>query len=95
MDVRATPTGSLIGLRVRPRSRPGIAAPDGVLTISVASAPADGRATEQARRALAAALGIAPSAVALRSGARGRRKVFAVDGVPADEAERRLSSACG
>jgi uncharacterized protein len=94
VEVRGASDGSLIGVRVRPRSRPGIAASDGVLTVSVASPPVDGRATEEARRALARALDVPVSAVTLRSGARARRKVFAVRGLAPDVAEVRLASAC-
>jgi uncharacterized protein YggU (UPF0235/DUF167 family) len=50
----------------------------------------DGRATEEARRALAEALGVAPSRVRLRSGAAARDKVFEVDGTTAEEALGRL-----
>ena len=54
-------------------------------------APAEsGRATEEARRALASALGIPPSWVALRSGARSRRKVFEVQGMASGDVLRRL-----
>ena len=94
MEVRATERGSLVEVRVRPRSRPAIALRDGGLVVSVAAPAVDGRATEEARRALAAALGVAPTSVVLRSGARSSRKTFVVDGIAPEEVSRRLSVAC-
>ncbi|MGZ4131990.1 MAG: DUF167 domain-containing protein [Actinomycetota bacterium] len=52
---------------------------DGALTIRVRAAPEGGKATEEARRALADHLGTPPGRVRLRSGARSRAKVFEVD----------------
>jgi uncharacterized protein YggU (UPF0235/DUF167 family) len=49
------------------------------LVIAVTAPPVDGRATEAARRALAAALGVRPAAVRLRAGAASRDKLFDVD----------------
>lgn len=60
--------------------------PRGVV-IRVRSAPEDGRATDEARRALAEALGVSPSEVSLRKGRRSRQKVFDIDGL--SEAEVR------
>ncbi|MBB5869359.1 uncharacterized protein YggU (UPF0235/DUF167 family) [Allocatelliglobosispora scoriae] len=61
------------------------------LIVAVQSPPVDGKATEAARRALAAALGLRPSAVSLRSGAASRDKLFAITDPPADLAERLTS----
>ena len=66
-----------------------MAGPAGVV-VRVRAAPEGGRATAEARRALAAALGVPASAVRLRSGARSRVKVFAVAGLAHGEPERRL-----
>jgi uncharacterized protein YggU (UPF0235/DUF167 family) len=66
-----------------------MAGPAGVV-VRVRAAPEGGRATAEARRALAAALGVPLSAVRLRSGARSRVKVFAVAGLAPGEPERRL-----
>ncbi len=85
----------LVAVRVRPRSRPGLELTDGGLVIRVAAVPEKGRATEEARRALAEALGLAPSAVTLRSGAAARRKVFVVEGLGAVEARTQLLAAAG
>jgi uncharacterized protein YggU (UPF0235/DUF167 family) len=54
------------------------------LVVAVTAPPVDGRATEAVRRALADALGVHPSSVALRSGATGRDKLFTVTQPPAD-----------
>jgi uncharacterized protein len=92
VDVREAPGGAAIGVRVKPRSRPGLAVRDDGLTVSVSAPPVDGRATDEARRALAAALRLPPSALTLRSGATNPRKVFVVRGLNAAEVERRLRS---
>jgi uncharacterized protein YggU (UPF0235/DUF167 family) len=49
---------------------------DGVLHIRVTRPPADGQATEAARRLLARLLGVPPSSVLLLSGTRSRIKRF-------------------
>lgn len=58
------------------------------VVVAVAAPAVDGRATEAARRALAQALGVRPAAVLLRTGAASRDKVFAVEGAPAELADR-------
>ena len=67
-------------VRVVPRSRRTAveAGEGGALTIRVRAAPEAGRATEEARRALAAHLGVPAGSVRLRAGTRSRRKVFEV-----------------
>jgi len=65
------------------------------LVISVAAPPAGGRATEEARRSLAGALGVPPSTVALRAGARSRVKLFVVSGLDAEQVRDRLRSNSG
>ncbi|WKU08515.1 DUF167 domain-containing protein [Micromonospora sp. HUAS LYJ1] len=75
-----------VAVRVKPGvSRPRVggcfAGPHGPALVIAVTAPAvDGRATEAARRALAGALGVRPAAVALRTGAASRDKLFLVDG---------------
>lgn len=88
--VRASADGVLVTARVRPRSRPGCEVVDGDLIIGVKAAPVDGAATEEARRALAKVLGVAPSHVSLHSGARSRVKVFAVSGIDLRDATAAL-----
>ena len=65
---------------------------DGTIRIRVGAAPEDGRATEAARRALAKALGLRRTAVALEAGATSRTKRFRVDGLEEATARQRLAS---
>ena len=80
-----------IGVRVVPRSgRSGVeVGPDGPV-VRVRSVPEGGRANEEAARVLAASLGVPRTDVRLRSGARSRSKIFDVEGLSAEELERRL-----
>ena len=64
---------------------------DGAIRIRVGAAPEDGRATEAARRALAKALGLRRTAVALEAGATSRTKRFRVDGLEEATARQRLA----
>jgi uncharacterized protein len=79
-----------IVVRVKPgasRSKVGgrYDGPYGPAVIVAVNAPAvDGRATEAARRALAAALRVRPANLALRTGATSRDKLFTVANPPAD-----------
>jgi uncharacterized protein len=95
LDIRERRGAVLVSVRVRPRARPGLAVGQGGLVISVAAPPEKGRATEEARRALAEALGLPPSAVTLRTGPAARRKVFTVAGIGAVEARSRLLRVTG
>jgi uncharacterized protein len=90
VEIGSSKDGALITARVRPRSRPGLEASEAGLMISVAAPPVEGRATEEARRVLAGALGVAPNALRLRTGKRSRTKVFLVVGLSSDEARARL-----
>jgi hypothetical protein len=82
---------ALVTVTVTPRSgRTSVEAARDGIRVRVRAAPEGGRATREAAGALAAALGVARSAVRLRSGARSRTKRFEVDGVAQEEAERRL-----
>ena len=82
---------SSIAVRVIPRSsrtsvEPG---PDEVV-VRVRAVPERGRATVEAARVLADALGVKRSKVRLRTGARSRVKVFDVEGLSPDELHDRL-----
>jgi uncharacterized protein YggU (UPF0235/DUF167 family) len=67
-------------------SHPG---PHGPALLIVVNAPAvDGRATEAARKALAAALGVRPKDVSLKIGATSRDKIFTIDDPPVGLAEQ-------
>jgi uncharacterized protein len=92
MNIRAGAEGVLVPVLVRPRSRPGLRVKSGQLTISVAAPAIEGRATEEARRALAGVLGVPAGSVSLRLGARSRFKVFVVTGLAPEEATRRLGA---
>jgi uncharacterized protein len=83
MQMRRVRDGVLLTVRVRPRSRPGFEATPDILLIRVAAPPVAGRATEEARRALARAAGVPASRVTLVSGERSRTKVFLIAGVTA------------
>jgi uncharacterized protein len=87
--------GVLIAERVRPRFRPGVRAVDGSVVVRVAAAPVEGKASEEARRALASALNLPRSAVSLHRGAASRQKVFLALGVTAPEAAARLGLRVG
>lgn len=84
----------VIPVRVRPgasRTKVGgsYAGPLGSALVVAVTAPAvDGRATEAARKALAAALRVRPADVRLRAGAASRDKLFEVDDPPADLGDR-------
>jgi uncharacterized protein YggU (UPF0235/DUF167 family) len=95
IDVREHGNDVLVAVQVRPRSRPGIELTDAGLVIRVTAPPEKGRATEHARRALAEALDVPPSSVALRSGPTSRRKSFTVEGLTPLEARTRLLRAVG
>jgi uncharacterized protein (TIGR00251 family) len=76
--------GVRVGIRVRPgASRTNVGGRHGEsLVIRVAAPPIEGRATEQALRALADALGVRRAAVSLVSGAASRDKVVEIQGDP-------------
>jgi uncharacterized protein YggU (UPF0235/DUF167 family) len=81
----------LVTVRVGPRSSTtSVGLDDRGILVRVRAAPEDGRATEEARRALAEALGVPGSGVSLRRGGRSRTKVFEVRGIGQREAEMRL-----
>jgi uncharacterized protein YggU (UPF0235/DUF167 family) len=88
--IRDAPDGALVRVRVRPRSNPAVVLTGEGLIISVAAPPAEGRATEEARRSLAGVLEVPPSAVSLRTGARSRDKVYFVSGLDAGQVRGRL-----
>ncbi|MGQ0670383.1 MAG: DUF167 domain-containing protein [Actinomycetota bacterium] len=80
-----------ITVRVVPRSTtPGVEAGPELIVVRVRAAAERGRATEEARRALAGALRVPASCVSLRAGARSRVKVFRVEGLSSEEASGRL-----
>ena len=81
LEVRVTPNARRNNVRYE----------DGTIRIRVGTAPEDGRATEAARRALAKALGLRRTAVALKAGATSRTKQFRLDGLDETTARQRLA----
>jgi uncharacterized protein YggU (UPF0235/DUF167 family) len=80
-----------VTVRVVPRAgRTSIEVGEPGIVVRVRSVPEGVRATEEARRSLAEALGVPASAVRLRTGARSRTKVFEIDGLDEPEAKMRL-----
>ena len=82
LHVRLTPRGGREDVRLLD---------DGSLAVRVAAPPVDGRANEALRRAVAKALGIAPSRVQLVRGNRSRDKTLSIEGLDADEIRARLA----
>jgi uncharacterized protein (TIGR00251 family) len=94
LDVRDTPEGMTLRVRVQPRSsREGIGGErEGALVVRLAAPPVEGRANEALARVLGRVLGVPPSAVRIVRGATGRDKRVAVAGVSAAAALERLAS---
>ncbi len=76
--LRQAGDGVSVTVLVRPRSRPLIELAPDTLVVRVAAAAVEGRATDEARRALARAARVPASRVTLVSGARSRTKVFRI-----------------
>jgi uncharacterized protein len=80
-----------IAARVKPGSKvPGIAPEGDALVVRVRERALEGAANAACVRALAGALGIAPSCVTLLRGAHSREKVFEIAGVDEAQARQRL-----
>lgn len=94
LDVRDTPEGLTLRVRVQPRaSRDGIGGErEGALVVRLTAPPVEGKANEALARFLGRALGVPPSAVRVVQGASGRDKRVAVAGVSAAAALERLAS---
>ena len=65
---------------------------DGSLAVRVAAPPVEGRANEALRKAVAKALGVAPSRVTLVRGERSREKTLSVEGIDAAGVRARLAA---
>ena len=82
-----------VTVRVVPRAgRTAVELGPGGVTVRVRATPEGGKATDEARRALAVALGVAASRVRLVTGARSRVKVFEVEGVSGRDLQIRLGA---
>ncbi len=92
LDIRDTEAGLTLRVRVQPRaSRDGLSGErDGALVVRLTAPPVEGAANEALARLLGKALGVAPSAVRVVSGASGRNKLVSVAGVDAATARERL-----
>ena len=87
-------TGTVrVTVRVRPGSaRPGVGGEhDGALVVRVSAPAVDGRATEAALSAIAAAFGVRRRAVTLITGAASRTKIVEVAGADPVDLNRLLS----
>jgi uncharacterized protein (TIGR00251 family) len=93
LDIRATGAGLTLRVRVQPRaSRDALSGErDGALVVRLTAPPVEGAANEALARLLGKALGVAPSAVRVVSGATARNKLVSVAGVDAATARERLS----
>jgi uncharacterized protein len=82
-----------VTVRVRPGSpRSGVGGEhDGALVVRVSAPAVDGRATEAALRAIAAAFGVHRRAVTLITGAASRTKIVEVAGADPADLDRLLS----
>jgi hypothetical protein len=92
LDLRDTGGGITLRVRVQPRaSRDALGGErDGALVVRLTAPPVEGAANEALARFLGKALGVAPSAVRVVTGASGRNKVVSVAGLDASGARERL-----
>jgi uncharacterized protein len=93
LDLRDTDAGLTLRVRVQPRaSRNAVSGErEGALVVRLTAPPVEGAANEALARFLGKALGVAPSAVSVVSGATGRNKVVRVAGLDAATARERLT----
>jgi uncharacterized protein len=93
-DLRETDTGLVLRVRVQPRaSRNALGGErEGALVVRLTAPPVEGAANEALARFLGKALGVAPSAIRVVSGATGRNKVVSVAGMGAAAARERLGA---
>jgi uncharacterized protein len=94
LDLRETDAGLVLRVRVQPRaSRNALGGErEGALVVRLTAPPVEGAANEALARFLGKALGVAPSAVRVVSGATGRNKVVRVAGLGAAAARERLGA---
>ncbi len=80
-------------IKVKPGSkRPGVIRDGERLLVAVAERAVEGAANEATIAALAKALGLAPSRIALLRGRRGRIKLVGISGISAEELRGRVES---
>jgi uncharacterized protein len=92
LDLRDADGGITLRVRVQPRaSRDALGGErEGALVVRLTAPPVAGAANEALSRFLGKALGVAPSAVRVVSGAAGRNKRVSVAGLDAATARERL-----
>jgi uncharacterized protein (TIGR00251 family) len=92
LDIREGPEGTTFRVRVQPRaSRDGFGGKrEGMVVVRLTAPPVEGAANRALTRFLGRALGVAPTAVTVVSGAGGRSKRVAVAGIDAATARDRL-----
>jgi uncharacterized protein len=80
-----------LAAKVKPGSKqPGIAFEGDCVVLRVRERAVEGAANEACIRALAHALGVAPSQVSLLRGTSSRVKLFRIEGIEESEARKRL-----
>jgi len=79
-------------VRLQPRAKRNaiVDERDGVLRVSVAAAPVDGRANAALCKLIAKRAGVARGQVSVVRGERSREKVVQVEGMPSEELRRAL-----
>ena len=94
LELRTTDAGLTLRVRVQPRaSRNALSGErEGALVVRLTAPPVEGAANEALSRFLGKALGVAPSAVRVVSGATGRNKIVSVAGLDVVTARERLGS---
>jgi uncharacterized protein (TIGR00251 family) len=92
LDIGESAEGISLKVRVQPRaSREAFGGErEGALVVRLTAPPVEGAANEALVRFLGRGLGVAPSAVRIASGSRGRSKRVEVAGLDADTARARL-----
>jgi uncharacterized protein (TIGR00251 family) len=93
IDLKEDPDQVVLRVRVQPRaSRDALGGErDGALVVRLTAPPVDGAANKALLRFLARALGVAPSALRIASGAKGRDKRVSVTGLDAATVLARLT----
>jgi uncharacterized protein len=82
-----------IAIIAKPGSKTaGITVDDRGIVVSVRERAQDGQANDACRRALAKALGVAPSRVVLVRGARSKEKLLRIEGIATETIMARLAA---
>jgi len=80
-----------LSVLVKPGSKsPGVSVDRGRVIVRVRAPAREGKANEACRKALAAALKIAPSRITLMRGATSKEKVFDIEDLTAEELSLRI-----